>query len=148
MDFILCKTQDADNVIGKVGTDAITLDILLKGDVDIKRPSITLVRVAGVDFLDFNYCHIPELEMYYFIRGYDIVSAKLTVLELELDYLETYKAKILASQAKYVRKIRVGDYGDMELDVTGRDSVTDLVSDVALVSSDFAILSLLNGEED
>ena len=147
MDFILYKTQDADNIMGKLLEEPLTLDILLRSDTDINDPVIVLSKVEGVDFTDYNYCYIPELERYYFIRDYNLVSAQLTNLSLECDYLETYKDKILTSQGSYRRVMRAGDFGEVNLSTTGREIIVEHFSDVELEPSSDAILSVLNGEK-
>lgn len=147
MDFILHKTEDANNVIGKVLTDSLTIQILLKASTDVFAPKITLTSIDGVEIRDFNYCEIPELGMKYFIDDFEIVSNKLIILGCRVDYIETHKDKILASLATVKRKAVAGDYGDVSLDVTGRVEYVNYRSDVELVPDNGAILSILKGEE-
>ena len=48
MQLKLFKTQDADNVIGKVLTSELSLNILLRSDTDIRNPQIKLDRKSVV----------------------------------------------------------------------------------------------------
>lgn len=143
MQLILSKTVDADNVINKTLTDSVTININLKRDIDVINPVLILLRTPNVDFHDYNYCQISELQRYYFIRGVEILNDKMFSLNCECDYLETYKTEILSSVAKYKRKVGIGDYGEIELERTGRTTTSHYYSDVELESSDNSILSVL-----
>lgn len=144
MQFKLFKTQDADNVIGKVLTGELVLDIFLRSQIDIKRPMISLVDVPNLQ--DYNYCTIPELGMSYFIRDFNLINAQVTQVVCELDYLETYKDKILLVSGTVRRRAVAGDYGVVQLDETGREVSTNYFSDVELLEGSGAILSVLRGE--
>lgn len=142
----LNKTQDPDNVINKALTDPLPINILLRADTDVINPMIMLARMPGIDYTDYNYAYIAELKHFYFIREYRVVNATLVQLGLELDYLETYKDKILASTASYRRVARAGDYGDIKPDFTGRSTVVNYKSTVTLEAADGGILSLIKPE--
>lgn len=140
MKLLLYKTQDADNVINKTLTDELELTIKLQGDVDTKNPVIALTRRE----FDFNYCHIPELGRYYFIRKVD--KGAVLSLTCECDYLETHKDVILLTEASYRRSIKPGDYGNVDLELTGRENYDIHYSDVELEQGSGAILSVILGE--
>ncbi len=144
MQFKLFKTQDADNVIGKVLTGELVLDIFLRSQIDVKRPLISLMDVPNLR--DYNYCSIPELGMSYFIRDFNLINAQVTQVVCELDYLETYKDKILLVSGTVRRRAVAGDYGVVQLDETGREVSTNYFSDVELLEGSGAILSVLRGE--
>ena len=137
----LYKTSDRDNVINKTLTNKQDLQILLKRDVDIVRPELILSKIEGVNFNDFNYCSIPELDRKYFIRFITSMSNNVSKLVCECDVLETYKAQILASNASIMRKPRAGDYGPIQVDETGRKSYSTFESDVEMVATENSILS-------
>ena len=143
MILTLYKTLDGENVINKTLTDATTINILLKRDVDLVNLDLRLKSETGIDYRQFNYLHISELNRYYFIRQIHSLNAEMFRLVCECDYLETYKSEILSSHAKYRRKIEVGDYGEFEPELTGRDVITRHESDTTLVESDNSILSTL-----
>ena len=113
--MILSKTPDGENVINKTLTGQTTIDINLKRDVNISTPDIVLL-VDGIDYEEFNYCEIPELGRKYFISAVEILNNRMVKLSLDCDVLETYKADILASNARLMRNIRTGDYVKASLD--------------------------------
>lgn len=119
----LYKTEDGHNVINKVLTDPTDFNITLKGDTDIINPSLLMVRLTGLDYKDYNYAYIAELGRYYFINGIDAVNASLFRLDLQCDVLETYKEDILKSNAKYFRKLKTGDYLNVSLEVSAKETI-------------------------
>lgn len=146
MQFILYKTADDDNVINKLTTDPLIFDLFLRSDTDIVNPSIPLTRIPGIEFSDYNYAFIPDLFRFYFVRDWSIVNLSIVRLGLELDYLETYKEKILAAHGTFSRPIKPGDYGDVTADVTGRTIESRYSSSVTLQPGGEGILSLIKPE--
>lgn len=144
MILTLYKTLDGDNVINKTLTSPQTMTINLKRDSDIINLTLILAVVPGINFLDYNYCHISELDRFYFIRRVHSLSNAIFQLECECDVLETYKSIILDSHCQYQRQIGTGDYGPVDVDETGREIITDFESDVTLVQTNNAILSVMN----
>ena len=142
MQFILYNTLDGENAINKTLTDRVSLDIILKRDVSIDSPRITLLN-DGVDYSVFNYVEIPDFNRFYFIRGYDRINSRMVSLELEVDVLESYKNEILGSLAKVRRKIKSGDYGEINLELTGKVELDNYYSDVELEQVDNSILTVL-----
>ena len=109
MQLYLYKTKDSNRVLNKTLTNESLLNINLKRDTDIVRPTIQLMKVLGVDFKQFNYAHIPDLNRFYFINNIESVNNSVDKLYLECDVLETYKADILASEMTYKRTAGTGD---------------------------------------
>ena len=116
MKLYLYSVNDGDNVINKSLGKSIEINIVLKSDTDIINPVILLETIPGVDFTDFNYCHIPELGRYYFISSIQNVNNSLWRLYCECDVLMTYKQDILNSKARLFRSIRNGDYFNASID--------------------------------
>ena len=143
MELILYKTESADNVINKTLTDPLTMAIKLRRGVDIVAPALRIEYATGVSPNEYNYCHIPDLGRFYFIRDIQSITTSIWELHLECDVLESYKADILASNAKFRKVIGSGDYGETTLSLTGEVSVVDYLSDVTLESADNSILSIL-----
>lgn len=141
MELKLYKTLDADNVINKELTDELSLNITLRFDVDVRQPVIPLSRDPVVDYRDYQIAYIPELERYYFIRT--VEKGAVITLNLECDYLETYKEDILTSQAAYVRSIQPGDYGEVSLSETGEVASEYFTSDVILEPGEGTIFSVI-----
>ena len=116
MELNLYKCSDGDNVINKTLTDKFTVNINLKRDVNISAPQIILLNDNGAFFNQYNYAEIPELGRFYFIDNVTSLNNKMESLLLRCDVLETYKADILASKARFMRKIKTGDYINANID--------------------------------
>lgn len=127
MQLIIYKTESADNVINKTLTEPLAMDINLRRGVDISAPVLRLQ--LAVDLSGYNYAHIPDLNRYYFINDVESVTLDIWQLRLSVDVLETYKADILASNARYMRGIKTGDYFNATLDSNINASVTLYESD-------------------
>lgn len=112
MELILYKTDDNPNVINKVLTDPLTMNINLKNDVNIINPELVL----NGDYRGYNYAHIPELNRFYFINSMEQLNFRLVKIALECDVLETYKADILNGSGTVTRDIKQGDYGLVSAD--------------------------------
>lgn len=138
----LYKTDDAQNVINKTLTEPVQIEINFKSDVDKNAPDLILSNV--VDFSQYNYCYISGFETYYFINNRLKINYHLTKLLLEPDYLETYKAEILTSTGTYRKRLEVGDYGQLQLNETGEETVSDIGSSVQLVDENQKLLTVLS----
>lgn len=88
---------DAPNVVNKTVTPTATATGSFRSKVDILNP---VIEVVGVDARNFNYCYIPELERYYFIRHVEITPNGFYRCTLHVDVLRTYATEILALQAE------------------------------------------------
>lgn len=141
MELILYKTESADNVINKTLSAPLVMNINLRRGVDISAPVLRLQ--FAVDLRGYNYAHIPYFLRYYFIRDIQSITYNVWELHLECDVLESYKTDILASKAKFKKVIASGDYGEMELSLTGEVEVTNYVSDITLETADNSLLSIL-----
>ncbi len=145
MILTLYKTLDGDNVINKTLTEPTDFNINLKAEVDINSPELLMVRVTGLDYNDYNYAYLPDFERYYFIRSCRLINASIYKLTLECDFIETYKADILSSSANFRKSISSGDYGEVFLDKTGKEIITDYASDETIELERTFILSTLGG---
>lgn len=141
----LYKTLDGDNVINKTLEEPTDFNINLKGEVDINNPDLLMVRLTGLDYNDYNYAYLPDFERYYFIRSCRLINASIYKLSLECDFIETYKADILSSNANFRKSISSGDYGEVFLDKTGKEIITDYASNEIIELERTFILSTLGG---
>ena len=141
MQFILYNTLDGENVINKTLTDRVSIDIILKRDVIIDNPRITLLN-DGVDYSSFNYAEIPDFNRFYFIRGYEQINSRMVSLELETDVLESYKNEILGSLARFNREIRTGDFADVNIDKSFITSISKYYSEVELTGSSIVLTTV------
>lgn len=142
MQLHLYKTKDANNVINKTLNNQATLNINLKRDTDIIRPTIQLMKVAGMDFKQFNYAYIPDLNRYYFINHIESVNNSVDKLYLECDVLETYKNDILNSEMTYTAVAKAGD--NIITDVnTGVNTVNKINSSVTLENKESIVITTI-----
>lgn len=141
--LILYSTKSGANVINKTLENPINVDIIARSDFDIINPQLKLSKISGVDFKDYNYCHIPDLNRYYFINSVSAMNADIFSFECECDVLESYKVDILASRVKVMKSIGVGDYGSTDLNLTGEVDISDYISDVELEPFDNSLLTVL-----
>lgn len=141
MQLKLCKTTNAKNEINKTFTDELTLNIALKNDFDILSPSIKLELPTGINAYSFNYCYIPELNRYYFIDDIESINFRIWNFICSCDVLETYKAEILASNARLRRSIKTGDYLSANIESNVNADITTHQSNKGFVGEPELILS-------
>lgn len=143
MELILYRTLDNANVINKVLTDPVTVNITLKNDVNIINPEIVL---SG-DFRGYNYAHIPELNRFYFIESFEQINLRFGKLFMSCDVLETYKADILNCSGTIKRDIQAGDYGEVNANSTV-NVITTHKADVKLTLENNIVLTTLEVRKD
>lgn len=107
--MILYSVKDGENVINKNMVEIATVDITLRGELELLNPVIIFKRVPSFDIFDCNYCYFEEFNRYYFIRKIS-VSGDVYFLHLEVDVLDSYKDDILNSDSVYKSAIEKGDY--------------------------------------
>lgn len=136
----LSKTLDPPNTINKTYTNDLEITINLPSQTDLYQVELTLGEIAGVDFRDYNSCQM--LDRQYFIVDIKSIAHGVWQLTCVCDVLETHKTAILASPARWKKVLESGDYGHVDLDLTGRTtSVTEYESDVTLVESNNVVLT-------
>ena len=141
MKMYLYHVNDAENVINKTLVNGLELDINLKSSVDIVNPEIVL----NGDFRGYNYAHLPDLNRYYFIDRIEQLNLKLVKLNLSCDVLETYKADILNSNARFKRNIKNGDYQNISIDYSNQTISTNYNSDGLPMDGNTMIISTIGG---
>lgn len=92
----LYKYSGEPNTINKV----LGLPILIQGtfynQLDILRPQIILRDTVPTDY---NYCHIEELNRFYFIDNIVIEDGDVNTIGCVVDVLKTYENEILNATA-------------------------------------------------
>lgn len=139
MQLILYKTDSADNVINKTLSDPLTMEINLRCGVDISAPLLRLQ--LDVDLSGYNYAQIPDLNRYYFINDVKSVTLDIWQLGLSVDVLESYKAEIMTSNARYNRNLKTGDYQTVSLGGNVKTNVVLFESSQGLPEGSTLILS-------
>lgn len=110
MELKLFSTDSGKNVLGKVLTNELSLNINLRRDFDITSPSLRLQIPNTHNALNFNYCQIVELNRFYFVDSVNSINADIWEFVCSCDVLETYKTEIMTSKARLRRNIRNGDF--------------------------------------
>ena len=141
MKMYLYHVNDAENVINKTLVNGLEIGINLKSSVDIVNPEIVL----NGDFRGYNYAHLPDLNRYYFIDRIEQLNLKLVKLNLSCDVLETYKADILNSNARFKRNIKNGDYQNISIDYSNQTISTNYNSDGLPMNGNTMIISTIGG---
>ena len=141
MELNLYKCSDGDNVINKTLTEKLTINITLKRDVNITAPQIILINDNGAFFNQYNYAEIPELGRFYFIDSVTSLNNKMESLALRCDVLETYKADVLASKARFMRELKTGDYINSSIDYSVVKTITRIESDKGFSGNPTMILT-------
>lgn len=141
----LYQVTDGDNVMNKTLSDTpLTLTIRLKRDTDIINPMLILSAIDGVDYNNYNYAKIEELNRFYFIDNATNLNNKRWQLNLSCDVIETYKDEILLSRAKFKRSIRSGDYiNTADFDTSIIESIEVYKSDIILDGIESVILTTI-----
>lgn len=146
----LYKIKDGENVLNKDLTssnvESLELQIVLKADTDVITPTILLTQSGDTDYSSYNYASIDVLKRLYFITQVERVNNRMVKLSLKCDVITTYKDDILASNARFLRGIKDGDYVSGDLDVSVKREITTHVSNVTLVEGETdMVLSTLGG---
>lgn len=141
MELKLYFTNDGENVINKTLLGEQILQINLKRETDVTAPILIIRGDSLINPEVFNYCELPNLNRKYFIRTIENVGYNLWRLICETDVVETYKADILASKARYNRNIRNGDYMQGAIDFSTIKSVEKFFSPIDIVGQNSIILT-------
>lgn len=141
----LYKTNDSDNVINKTITNKLAININLKRDIDVISPHLVIRDSASININTFNYCQIQELGRFYFIRSINNLGGNLWEVICECDVLETYKADIISSRARYYRNIRNGDYYQGTIDTSSLKTISKHISNKGFEEGTALILTTIGG---
>lgn len=95
MNIIFYDNLSKKNVVNKTLSEKkLTLSIFIKKDSF--NPLMPILYLSNVDKNSIgNYCFIEEINRFYFINNVEIIKNNLIKLELETDYLYTFKNEIL-----------------------------------------------------
>ena len=146
MELKLYTVNDGKNVIDKTMTLKTTMKINLKRDVDIINPRLILIPNLPTGFSGINYAEIPELNRFYFVDSITNISSTLWQLDLSCDVLETYKADILASNARFYRNLKAGDYFDTVIESSHITTVAKYSSNKGISDSETLIMTTVGAK--
>jgi len=141
----LCVVDDGDNVVNKVLTNVLDIDVNLKKDFDIDNPVFYLTGDDYTTFLNYNYCVLVDLNRNYFINSIEQVNSRVVKLNCSCDVLETYKNDFLNSHSRFYRNIKTGDYFNGELELSTKKTITKTFSDKSLDDGSQMVLITVEG---
>lgn len=142
----LYVVNDGKNVINKTRTLKTTIDVNIKRDVDIINPRIILASDSPTGFMGINYAAFTEFNRFYFVDNITNISRKLWQLDLSCDVLETYKADILASKARFYRNLKAGDYFNTALESSHITTVAKYASNKGISDSETLIMTTVGAK--
>ena len=132
------KTLDNKNVINKTLTSPLNVELKLRDNQDVIAPVLKM----SVNVTPYNYCYIPFFNRFYFVEKIE-KQGKLFIVGLYCDVLESYKDDILASNARFRRNIKNGDYMTINLEHSSLKTVDKVESDVTLANENHFILTTI-----
>nr|DAI24699.1 MAG TPA: hypothetical protein [Caudoviricetes sp.] len=91
MNITLYVNKSEKNKIGKNLTNDLSLSGTLRDTTNIINP-IILVELNEIS--NYNYCHIPNFNRYYFITDITVIRTGLYAISLLVDVLESFKTDI------------------------------------------------------
>lgn len=91
MNITLYVNKSEKNKIGKNLTNDLFISGTLKDATNIINP-IILVELNEIS--NYNYCHIPNFNRYYFITDITVIRTGLYAISLLVDVLESFKTDI------------------------------------------------------
>lgn len=97
---ILYKNSDEPNKVTKTLSDATSIDIAVKDDLDIQHPLFTL----NGNYSDFNYMYLKD--KYYYVDC-TLMPGNLTQIKGKVDVLMTYNSEIKSHTAVIERNANV-----------------------------------------
>lgn len=89
------------NTINKTLTNPTQMQGVFRSTFNVLQPSL---RVKKGDVFTFNYCHIHELNRYYFITNVSVIDNDNYDISLSLDVLKTYEDEIMSATATVVEQ--------------------------------------------
>lgn len=138
MQVTFYKTLDNKNVINKTLTDPLNVELKLRDNQDVIAPVLKM----SVNVTAYNYCYIPFFNRFYFVEKIE-KQGKLFIVGLYCDVLESYKDDILASNARFRRNIKNGDYMAINLEHSSLKTIDKIESDVTLENENHFILTTI-----
>lgn len=108
MTIQLTSYNGEKNRINKEVSFSAQFEGTLREASDVVNPAI-LIEAPVDSVCGFNYAFIPEFKRFYFIQNCTAFRSGLTVINMAVDVLYTYKSSILNSPAVIVRSSKAGD---------------------------------------
>jgi len=132
------KTLDNKNVINKTLTSPLNVELKLRDNQDVIAPVLKM----SVNVTPYNYCYIPFFNRFYFVEKIE-KQGKLFIVGLYCDVLESYKNDILASNARFKRNLKTGDYMSINIDKSELKTVQKITGNYTMGTDRSLILTTI-----
>lgn len=132
------KTLDNKNVINKTLTDPLNVELKLRDNQDVIAPVLKM----SVNVTPYNYCYIPFFNRFYFVEKIE-KQGKLFIVGLYCDVLESYKNGILASNARFKRNLKTGDYMSISIETSELKTIQKVNGNFTLGNDSNLILTTI-----
>lgn len=134
MTIVLYKCGDRKNKLNKELQNPLQIEGYSRNAFEITKPQISLQtnnETQPIDFKNYNYCFIVELNRYYFINAIIIENTNIFTITLQLDVLMSYKQYInklicLVTNATIANNDDVNIERKMQKQITGTIEVADI----------------------
>ena len=100
MDIYLHKFSKRDNSTSQPTGTGTKYSVTLKEPTEVSSPVFT---ITGNSFTDYNYAYIPDFGRYYFISDIVTNNMNITQMQLQEDYLASWKTAIGNTVAHILR---------------------------------------------
>ena len=97
MNVTLCNNSSERNEINKSISIGYTFACTLRAETSVSDPAILLEYDGNLS--QYNYCHIPDFQRYYYILDISSVRNNLWQIRCHVDVLMSFKNAILSSDA-------------------------------------------------
>ena len=132
------KTLDNKNVINKTLTSPLNVELKLRDNQDVIAPVLKM----SVNVTPYNYCYIPVFNRFYFVEKIE-KQGKLFIVGLYCDVLESYKSGILASNARFKRNLKTGDYMAINIETSELKTIQKVNGNFTLGNDSNLILTTI-----
>lgn len=128
MNIVFYKLADKPNKINKTLTNGLALTVNMRKTTDLNSLAMKIEN-NGFDISLYDYAYIQDLNRYYFMDDLTELGGGLWEFRLNIDYLKTYAAEILAANGVIMREIRNGDILETGLKRSNKPVITYEYSD-------------------
>lgn len=154
MNVIFYRNTSDNRAVNKNLEELFTANCRIHGENSVMNPS--LILETNTNSFNANYCYIPDLARYYYIKDWKLDSGLRIVFYCHVDVLQTYKSEISNNRGVAVRNETIGSsyIVDEQIPIDTRQSVevykfsaTPFNINSASATSDNFVLNVAGGGE-
>ena len=106
MNVIFYRNTSDNRAVNKNLEELFTSNCRIHGENSVMNPS--LILETNTNSFNANYCYIPDLARYYYIKDWKLDAGLRIVFNCHVDVLQTYKSEISANAGVVVRNEMIG----------------------------------------